>query len=1344
MGDHRLNAKETFYLNVYRLQRMDAKGSRARVAFALLSALAICCSVMYITADGDAETETVLVEHNKYIGSGYDIRRPRSIESVDVKKAGMIVTNTPDGRMRLLKYLNKVEKQIAKESAGRRADIAAIRAHMARNFAYNQAARASMKKQLLAKMAVNARKAKAALDRNMRRVQAKFAASAELANKRNRATIRRSRRTREIMRKNKRAAARSLKIAVLNQQRALAALASATNAKIKQTNSHIAANAAQIRENAKKARKDLEKSMARFDHKMANVNEQAKKGRSKLAAQAAAQDKAFRNFANNKIRAIAASTAAQFRKVRAQMAKDRHHADMMLKAASSRMDAALSANKALQDKRFAKTVKDISDAKKEADARVAAARTEFKVGLMRTAATARRQTAKLNARVTTLQHTVTRSKLEQAKVNRNTHAELMRMVKLGNKRYNEHIKKDKELRALMAKNKADTLRKMKRMADSFSMNMNKIRHQMAKDRRHSANNLRRSTNKLYATLAKNAEMQRRANRKQMANTHRAKLNAMDALRSAKASFARRLAKMHAVAVHSAKKQQRRINKLTGVVNANAVKSAKGRAMLKSMQQANKRDISHAIGVAIQKGEQRAIAIEKKNRAQLSAKVSTMISSLRKSTSRSIYALDMENKSARAELKKEILYAVRAAAKTAKKNLKKSVQWANGRFAALNTVLSRNNRKSAASRARLNRQINREQRRASYAIRNAVASQNRALLALKTETSKRLKKSNNKLSSHADQMAKNARSVAAQMKSDVATLEARIAAARRSAQSHLAAADAASVRRYSSALNQINGALKRAKKDSDDRFGKLYKRMAKHRKALDTKLASSVRFLNDKIAERAALSDVRFSKTVKNIRAVRAQATAAVSFARKQMTVKITSLTSSIKQSEARIKGEISIVSGEVAHDKANQIRINRCVNKEIGRIISTANVRHSQSKRARGKLRAILNANKAAAAQETAALAKRTRFQLAMLRGKMARLRRSAARSLSGATQRLHRKMNAASAAQMAIVAGQHAALRGAAAAAKSALKVAKSRFGAKLNTLANLSAANNRKFESGLRRITGVAHQWKKNSARTRALMKENTRTMNRDLSKAIARSIQMGEARAKAVEARAKANVKSTMQGLRTLATEKIEAMANKVYQTVQGNRQKIADNYLSLKAYAATAGDKIQDYVAKGKGRGLGSIGDLLKTVGSRVNVKVGKDEGVGAGATKIPMVFSAKTITVKNPVTKINWLVDEYIKLLSEVQQRWPIGLGKYLLTKVEANMQKRGILEVDRVAGKAGNFVFVNAHSVGLSSKLSDFEGLAVRMTRYQSTLAKMTGKMARKHAKRAKKVFVKPPEWEGN
>merc|ERR1719261_48295 len=226
----------------------ETKTSRARVAFVLLCGLAVCCSVMYITADA---SESVLATAEKVsnvdIGAGFDLHDPKSIESVDVKKAGLIMTNTPDGRQRLLSFLNKVERQIAKEVAGRKADIAAVRAQMAKNFAYNQAARSKMKKALLAKMAINAKKAKDDLDRDMRMVQAKFARFAERENKRNKRTIARSRKTREIMRKNKAHAAKQLKLAVSAQQRALSALASATNAKIHQTNKHIAANAAQIK-----------------------------------------------------------------------------------------------------------------------------------------------------------------------------------------------------------------------------------------------------------------------------------------------------------------------------------------------------------------------------------------------------------------------------------------------------------------------------------------------------------------------------------------------------------------------------------------------------------------------------------------------------------------------------------------------------------------------------------------------------------------------------------------------------------------------------------------------------------------------------------------------------------------------------------------------------------------------------------------------------------------------------------------------------------------------------------------------------------------------------------------
>jgi len=106
------------------------------------------------------------------------------------------------------------------------------------------------------------------------------------------------------------------------------------------------------------------------------------------------------------------------------------------------------------------------------------------------------------------------------------------------------------------------------------------------------------------------------------------------------------------------------------------------------------------------------------------------------------------------------------------------------------------------------------------------------------------------------------------------------------------------------------------------------------------------------------------------------------------------------------------------------------------------------------------------------------------------------------------------------------------------------------------------------------------------------------------------------------------------------------------------------------------------------------------------------------------------------------VNEYIKTMGQVKARWPMGLGKYLLSKLEIAMQKTGALEVDKIAEKAGNYVFINAHAVGLSSKLSDFEGLAVAMPNYEKTLASLTGTLTTK--KTAGQMEVPPPEWEGN
>merc|ERR1712227_539321 len=131
---------------------------------------------------------------------------------------------------------------------------------------------------------------------------------------------------------------------------------------------HVAQNAAQIKENAKKARQDLDKAVNEYDKKVANARAEAAAGRSKLAQQLADQDKSIRQWANNRMKVVIAKTAAQFRRVRAKMAADRLHADKAVKIATTQMTSGLNAFKAVNNKNFAKTVKDIAAAKAEAKA----------------------------------------------------------------------------------------------------------------------------------------------------------------------------------------------------------------------------------------------------------------------------------------------------------------------------------------------------------------------------------------------------------------------------------------------------------------------------------------------------------------------------------------------------------------------------------------------------------------------------------------------------------------------------------------------------------------------------------------------------------------------------------------------------------------------------------------------------------------------------------------------------------------------------------------------------------------------------------------------------------------
>jgi len=455
------------------------------------------------------------------------------------------------------------------------------------------------------------------------------------------------------------------------------------------------------------------------------------------------------------------------------------------------------------------------------------------------------------------------------------------------------------------------------------------------------------------------------------------------------------------------------------------------------------------------------------------------------------------------------------------------------------------------------------------------------------------------------------------------------------------------------------------------------------------------------------------------------------------------VTSEVKDLETRLSGEIAVVSGEVVSNRAAQMRVNRRTGAELKRITKLANDRHSASVRARGKLRKLLDENKRAAAQEVKALAASTKRAVSAVRSQAARNAQDAAKDLTRATKKMYsklagmqRKTNARNRANSRRIASYSARSR-------AELFQAKKAFGARLSTLTNTVSANNRKTESLLAGLTGLVRDKKAASAKDRALIKAQTEAMNADLNKKIVRSIQMGEARAKRDEDRAREHLARTKRAVLIEISERVERTGDKLFKMIQGNHKKIADNYLSLKAYAATCADKLKEYVAKGKGRNLSSLGDLLNTITGLSAVRAGKAEGIGAGASSLKPIFGGKKIKIPNAPNKINALVDEYMGVVTAVRRRWPMGIGKYLLMKTESSMQGKGVLQVDKVANKAGNWVFVNGRAVGLSSKLNDFETLAVHMGKYEATLAKMTSKMTVTKTKKSI-GYVKPPEWRGD
>merc|ERR1719337_577974 len=81
--------------------------------------------------------------------------------------------------------------------------------------------------------------------------------------------------------------------------------------------------------------------MTQWDNSVATFKTNEKNANDRLAVQFAAQGRAQRAYAFNKIKGLVAQTAAQFNDVSLKMAKNRHEVDMALRQASVRFEAAL-------------------------------------------------------------------------------------------------------------------------------------------------------------------------------------------------------------------------------------------------------------------------------------------------------------------------------------------------------------------------------------------------------------------------------------------------------------------------------------------------------------------------------------------------------------------------------------------------------------------------------------------------------------------------------------------------------------------------------------------------------------------------------------------------------------------------------------------------------------------------------------------------------------------------------------------------------------------------------------------------------------------------------------------
>merc|ERR1711959_197024 len=495
-----------------------------------------------------------------------------------------------------------------------------------------------------------------------------------------------------------------------------------------------------------------------------------------------------RAWANAKLAAAVANTAAQFQNVRKQMAKDRKRACAMVRHATEKMSAALSAQAALESRRFTATMNNIAAARRESAKKLKAAKSQFKMSMLQMAETVKAQEHKLRNRISQVAGRVESNRKAQMQVNRRLNAEMKRIVRVGNDREQARLKANARLRGIMQRNARKTSSYLNSMRNTFNARLSKLQKYARQSRRLASHQLKTATAGLVSTIARNQAAQNAKIQAMAAATARARLDAMDAMRRAKDEFRRRMQGLSNKMSSINRSQTAAYRRLTGVVAANAVKSRKGRQLLRMRQKAQ----GAAMKSAIHAGERRSArlaarmkSMNKATRTVLMMKISAQVAKLKRWTNKSLVAARMESKRERAALKREMTFAISAAKNEAKSNLKRAMGKVNGQLARAARLATLRARASARARASLSRRINANRRAAARRLTAAVAGLNRARLAFADQTNKRIAKTNAKISASAKQLQNDIKKTNAKMAATYRSMNAKMAAIAQSLPSGLA-------------------------------------------------------------------------------------------------------------------------------------------------------------------------------------------------------------------------------------------------------------------------------------------------------------------------------------------------------------------------------------------------------------------------------------------------------------------------------------------------------------------------------------------------------------------------------